>query len=415
MSKPRVIVVGGGVIGICCAYYLSKRNATVVVLERDAFGKGASYGNAGVIAAGHPPMNKPDRVKYALTKVFDSTTPLYIAPRFDPALAAWLWRFSANCTAQKLETNMSALAPLGHTTLELFAQLITEEELDCGYQASGYYEVYRTEQGAAHARQDVTLMCANGFGAAMLTGEEVGARLASLKNSVTGGVYFPDAATCDPYRFVMEVAERVRRAGGRLEVGQAVTEVEGGAHPAVRVATGERLEADAVVLATGAYSLQLARQLGCRLPIQPGKGYHRDLDFGKDNAPPLEATCVLGETSVFCTPMSGRLRLAGTMEFSGLNHRMRPSRLAQLTTAADQYLSGIGASRITSEWCGLRPCTPDGLPVVGRLPGQTKVFAATGHAMTGLTLGPVTGTLVADLVTGATPANDDTALAPARF
>jgi D-amino-acid dehydrogenase len=415
MSKPRVLVVGGGVIGVCCAYYLSKRNVDVIVLERDAIGKGASYGSAGVIAAGHPPMNKPDRVRQALKSVLDSTTPLYIAPRFDPALAAWLWRFSANCTERKLTANMNVLGPLGHATLQLFAQLIAEEEIACDYQASGYYEVCRTEQGTAHACRDVALMRAHGFDAEVLTGEEIGARMMSLKNGVMGGAYFPDSATCDPYRFVIEMAERVRRAGGRTEAGQVVTKVEGGAHPAVRLATGERFEADAVVLATGAYSLQLARELGCRLPIQPGKGYHRDLKFGEGSRPPLEAACVLGETSVFCTPMSGRLRLAGTMEFSGLNHRMRPSRLAQLTAAAEQYLSGIGPSRVISEWCGLRPCTPDGLPVVGRLPGQTKVFAATGHAMTGLTLGPVTGSLMADLVTGATPSTEVTALAPARF
>lgn len=360
-------------------------------------------------------MNKPDRVRQALKSVLDPTTPLYIAPRFDPALAAWLWRFSANCTDRKLTANMNVLGPLGHATLQLFAQLIAEEEIACDYQASGYYEVCRTEQGTAHACRDVALMRAHGFDAKVLTGEEIGARMMSLKNGVMGGAYFPDSATCDPYRFVIEMAERVRRAGGRTEAGQVVTKVEGGAHPAVRLATGERFEADAVVLATGAYSLQLARELGCRLPIQPGKGYHRDLEFGEGSRPPLEAACVLGETSVFCTPMSGRLRLAGTMEFSGLNHRMRPSRLAQLTASAEQYLSGIGPSRVTSEWCGLRPCTPDGLPVVGRLPGQTKVFAATGHAMTGLTLGPVTGSLMADLVTGTTPSIEVTALAPARF
>ncbi|MCS5701394.1 MAG: FAD-dependent oxidoreductase, partial [Acidobacteria bacterium] len=203
MSKPRVLVVGGGVIGVCCAYYLSKQNVDVIVLERDAIGKGASYGSAGVIAAGHPPMNKPDRVRQALKRVLDSTTPLYIAPRFDPALAAWLWRFSANCTERKLTANMNVLGPLGHATLQLFAQLIAEEEIACDYQASGYYEVCRTEQGATHASRDVALMRAHGFDAEVLTGEEIGARMTSLKSDVMGGAYFPDSATCDPYRFVI--------------------------------------------------------------------------------------------------------------------------------------------------------------------------------------------------------------------
>ena len=170
-----------------------------------------------------------------------------------------------------------------------------------------------------------------------------------------------------------------------------------------------------MVLATGAYSLELARKLGCRLPIQPGKGYHRDFEVGDGGAPPLAAAYLLSETSIFCTPMAGRVRFAGTMEFSGLNHRMRPARLAQLTTGAGQYLEGLGTRRMTSEWCGLRPCSPDGLPVVGPVPGQPKIFVATGHAMSGLTLGPVTGSLIADLVTGATPSVDIRPLEPARF
>ncbi|MAG70586.1 MAG: FAD-dependent oxidoreductase [Vicinamibacterales bacterium] len=415
MSRPRVVVVGGGVIGICCAYYLAKRGAEIVVLDRDAIGHGASYGNAGVIAAGHPPMNKPDRVKHALTQVFDPTTPLYIAPRFDPALAAWLWRFSANCTTRKLEANMGVLGPMGHSTLELFNALVADEDLDCGYAASGYFEVCRTEFGAEHARRDVALMRSHGFDAEALSGEEIVRRVPSVKDGMTGGAYFREAATCDPHRFVTALAERIERGGGRLEAGQAVTRVTGGPQPAVSTARGDRFEADAIVLSTGAYSLHLARDLGCRLPIQPGKGYHRDLTDTGEARPRLEAACVLSETSVFCTPMSGRLRLAGTMEFSGLNHRMRPSRLAQLTTAAGRYLHGIDADRTNSEWCGLRPCTSDGLPVVGRLPGQAKVFAATGHAMAGLTLGPATGALIADLVAGAAPAVDASPLSPGRF
>ena len=413
--KIRVVVVGGGVIGMCCAYYLVRRGAQVVVLERKGVGEGASYGNAGVIAAGHQPMNKPDRVRQALTNILDSTTPLYIAPRFDPALAAWLLRFSANCTERKLKANMRILGPLGHATLEMFSWLVEEERLDCGFREAGYYEVCRTEKGVDQAYRDVLLMREQGFDAEALTGEELDRRLTSLKPGTTGGAFFPEAATCDPHRFVTELADRTQRQGGRIEVGQSVIKVEGGASPVVCTAEGERFEADAVVLATGAYSLELVRKLGCRLPIQPGKGYHRDLEVGNGGAPPLEAAYLLSETSIFCTPMSGRVRFAGTMEFSGLNHRMRPARLAQLTVGAGQYLEGIETRRMTSEWCGLRPCSPDGLPVVGQVPGQPTIFVATGHAMSGLTLGPVTGALIADLVTGSTPSLDISPLEPARF
>ncbi len=146
-----------------------------------------------------------------------------------------------------------------------------------------------------------------------------------------------------------------------------------------------------MVLATGAYSLELSRKLGLRLPLQAGKGYHRDRDLSAGGTPSLNSTCMLGEASVFCTPLEGVVRFAGTMEFSGVNHEMRRARLDQLTNAAGRYLNGMGEAESRSEWCGLRPCIADGLPAIGSLPNHPGVFLATGHAMLGLTLGPVTG------------------------
>ena len=417
MSSGRVIIVGGGVIGVCCAYYLVTRGADVMLLERDEIGAGASRGNAGVIAAGHPPMNKPGRVAQAIRKMLDPTTSLYIAPRWDPALAKWLWAFSANCTFERLEENMSILSPLGHATLGLFRELIDVEQLDCGYRAEGYHEVCRTRAGVELSHHEVSLMQAQAYRAETLSGDELRARMPALKDGTMGGAYFPAAATCNPYQFVVEMADRVRRYGGRVQLGQPVTDLvtEQGQATGVRTGRGDVLEADAVVLATGAYSLELTRKLGCRLPVQPGKGYHRDLEVADGSAPALGEACVLGETSVFCTPMGGSLRLAGTMEFSGLNHVMRRSRLEQLTSAAGRYMDGIGTTGIRSEWCGLRPCTPDGLPIIGLVPGQQRVFLATGHAMSGLTLGPITGSLIADLVMGETLAADVRRLEAARF
>ena len=417
MSNSRVVIVGGGVIGVCCAYHLVKQGIEVVVLERGEIGAGASYGSAGVIAPGHPPMNKPDRVKQALKRMFDSKTPLYIKPRFDPGLALWLLRFSANCTAGRLREGMRIIGPFGHATLPLFETLVQEEELDFGYQRNGYYEICRTEAGVEHAHNDVSLMRAQGYPAEALWENDLCNRFRSLQDGTLGGAYYPQAAMCNPHRFVMEMASCVKRYGGTFSLGQAATAIENRANDVtgVRTTAGDLIEADAVVLATGAYSLELSRALGCRLPIQPGKGYHRDLEISEGSAPMLEAPCVLGEASVFCTPMGGVLRLAGTMEFSGLNHTMRRPRLEQLTDSASEYLQEIGTDQMRSEWCGLRPVSSDGLPILGLIPARGRVFVATGHAMSGLTHGPVTGKLIAELVIGATPSLDIRALDPTRF
>ena len=394
-----MIVAGGGVIGVCCAYFLSRAGAAVTLVDRDEIGKGASYGNAGTVAAGHPPLNKPSRVRQSLRLLLEPKSPLYIPVRWDPALARWLWTFRKYSTPSRLKVSMGVLAPLGHVTLALFDSIVEGEGLDCGYDRQGYYEVCRTEKGLGGARKDVAMMRHHGYSARTLGGAELREIEPVLRDGVVGGVHFPDAATCDPYRFVMELADRTARNGATVIEGRGVTEVlsSGSGVKGVRLADDEVLEAESVVLATGAYSQSLTAKFGLRLPLQAGKGYHRDL-VPRRGAPSMHIACVFAETSVFCVPMGGFTRLAGTLEFSGVNHEMRRGRLEQLTTAAKRYVEGVWDAPARSEWCGLRPCTPDGMPFVGPVPGQDGLFVATGHAMLGLTLGPVTGQIIAEQV-----------------
>jgi len=387
------------VIGVCCAYFLAKAGAAVTVVDRDEIGKAASYGNAGTVAAGHPPLNKPSRIHQSLKLLLDPKSPLYIPPRWDPGLARWLWTFRRFSTEKHLSVSMGALAPLGHATLALFDSLVEDEGLDCTYHRQGYYEICHTEKGLEGGKRDAAMMRDHGYNPRVLTGGELQEIEPALLDGVVGGIHFPDAATCDPYRFVTEMADRAVGYGGTVLTGRGVVEVlsNGGGVKGVRLADGEVLEADTVVLATGAYSQELTAKFGLRLPVQAGKGYHRDLESGS-GAPSMSIHCVLAETSVFCTPLDDFTRLAGTLEFSGLNHELRRSRLEQLTTAARQYVAGVGDGPARSEWCGLRPCTPDGMPYVGPVPGQDGLFVATGHAMLGLTLGPVTGQIISEQV-----------------
>ena len=393
-------MVGGGVIGVCCAYFLAKAGAAVTVVDRDEVGTAASYGNAGTVAAGHPPLNKPSRIHQSLKLLLDPKSPLYIPLRWDPGLARWLWTFRRYSTDSRLAVSMGALAPLGHITLALFDSLVADEGLDCAYDRQGYYEICRTQGGLEGAERDASMMRDHGYSPRTLTGEELTEIEPALLDGVVGGVHFPDAATCDPHRFVTELADRAVGYGGSVLTGRGVSEVlsSGSRVGGVRMSDGEVLESDSVVLATGAYSLELTGRFGLRLPVQAGKGYHRDLGPGEGGAPFLGIPCVLAETSVFCTPMGDFTRLAGTLEFSGVNHHLRRGRLEQLTAAAKRYVEGVGDGPPRSEWCGLRPCTPDGMPFVGPVPGQDGLFVATGHAMLGLTLGPVTGQIISEQV-----------------
>jgi len=415
-SAPRVVVVGGGVIGVSCAYYLVRSGADVVLLERSELGAGASSGNAGTVAAGHPPLNRPGRVRQGIRQMLDPSSPLYIKPSWNPALWRWLLEFARYCTDAHVEHCMQVMAPLGIDALALFDSLIEEERLECGYRQEGFYEICSTEKGLAGAAHEAAIVQKHGYHPETVDGDELRRREPAFGPDLLGGVFFPEAATMDPALFLTRLAEATTRRGADIREGADVAEIvlAGGRATGVQMRSGEVLSGDAVVLATGPFSLRLATRLGARLPVQGGKGYHRDIEIGPNGAPPLRVASVHGETSVFSTPLDTCVRFAGTMEFSGENTIMRPARLRQLARSAKACFPGLGTARPKSEWCGLRPMSVDGLPIVGKIGGVEGLSVATGHGMLGLTLGPVTGQMIANHVLGV---GDDRmgALSPDRF
>ncbi|MCS6952540.1 MAG: FAD-dependent oxidoreductase [Bryobacterales bacterium] len=412
----RVVIAGGGVIGVCCAYYLAKAGVEVTLLERADIGDGATFGNAGVIAPGHTPIAKPGRLKQALRSMLQPLSPFYVPPRLNLSLLRWLFAFARHCTQRHVTFAMQTLGPMGHASLRLFDELIAEEELACGYRRAGFYEVCLSEGGLRAVTEEAAFVKGYGFDSRALSGAELREREPRLGESIIGGVWYPEAATMNPHGFVTELAARARRLGAALCTGKEVAAVlvESGRVRGVRTRQGELVEADAVVLAAGAYTVPLVRQLGLKLPLEPAKGYHRDA-VATSSEPLLRESCVLAERLVFCTPMHAFTRFAGTLEFSGVNHDIRRPRLEQLTRAARDYFPHLPPFEIVSEWCGLRPCLPDGLPAIGAVQRYPGLYVATGHAMAGLTLGPITGKLVAELLTTGTTSIDITALRPDRF
>ena len=413
----HTIIIGAGVVGVNVAYFLAKRGARVTVLEKNEIGRGASYGNAGAIALGHAPMNKPGRVKQALRSMFDPLGPLYLKPRFDPDLLRWLWAFRAFCSEDRLNSALKLFGALGHRTGALFEQLMDEEELSCNYTPGGYYEVFKTEAALASAAGEAALSVAHGYHPENLSGDALRELEPAIGDDIIGGVFFKDSATIDPYRFVAALADAACRHGATFREKCEVSEllISGGAAAGIRLADGEVVEADNLVVAAGAYSHALTRALAIPLPLQAAKGYHCDRALASGGTPSLGITFMLGERSVYCTPMGDFLRLAGTLEFSGLNDDIYAPRLAQLTNSAMEYVKGMEEVEPTSEWCGLRPCLPDGYPVVGPVPAYRGLYLATGHAMLGLTLGPITGLLLSEMVLDGTPSMEIPELRADRF
>lgn len=213
MSVPKVVVVGGGVIGVSCAYYLACGGARVVVLERERIGAGASEGNAGTVSPGHPPLNRPGRVAKALRQMLDSTSPLYIRPSWNPGLWRWLAGFARYCTTEHVESCMRVMAPLGKDTFTLFNGLVRRERIECEYRADGYYDVCSTEEGLEEARQEAAILKRYGYAPEPVDGDELRRREPAMGPDPIGGVYYPEAATLDPGLFLARLARAAQRLG----------------------------------------------------------------------------------------------------------------------------------------------------------------------------------------------------------
>jgi D-amino-acid dehydrogenase len=405
MSLHPTVVIGGGVIGACAAYYLAREGVDVILLDRGDIAGEASGGNAGQMAIGHAPINRPGVTLQAIRWMVDRRSPLHISPRVAPWMVGWLWAFHRACSPVRLERSMRTLIELGLQTEPLIAALVREESIECAFREEGGMEVYRTARAFEEGRQMVRLLQRAGIDIVELSAADVMAREPALKPGVVGATLNRHNSSLDPALFVRGVAQAAERRGVVIRTGVAVSglRVERGAVRGVETAQGDVIDASNVVLAAGVWSERLARGVGVPISLRAAKGYHRDIVQAE---PRLQTPCVLMERAVAVTPLDGRLRLAGTLEFSGVNRVLRPERIDAIVHGAREYLTGVDAAHSISDWCGLRPCTADGLPIIGWAPGVSGLCIATGHAMLGMTLGPVTGRLVAGLVTGAQPSVD---------
>ncbi|UCD74181.1 MAG: FAD-dependent oxidoreductase [Phycisphaerales bacterium] len=414
MAGSHTVVVGGGIVGVCSAYYLARRGHRVTLLAKGTIDDTASTGNAGIVALGHLPLPRPGLAWKAVKWMFDSGSPLYIPPRLDPGLLRWLWNFRRACNPRQVDHCMKMLATLGRATIECWESIVSEQSIDCHYHRHGWMDVYRTEAGREHVRADAEVIGGYGFETEHLTGDELRKEDPAFSDAVLGAVRFPESAFLDPGPFMVALAKRLTEMGATVREETPVTcaLIDDGKCSGVELAGGGRIEADTIILAAGVWTTELARAIGVRVPMQAGKGYHVDL-VAPD--PCVKTACVLAEAFLAVTPIGDTLRLAGTVELSGINHNLARKRLDMLKVGARKYYRGIDEARITGEWCGLRPCTADGMPVLGWAPGVEGLFIATGHARMGLTHGPITGRLASECILDGKPSLDITPMRVDRF
>ena len=414
-SGTSAIVIGGGAVGVCCAYYLAESGLDVTLVDRDDVCAGASYGNSGLLVPSHSvPLAAPGVIWSALRWMTKPDSPFYIRPRPSPSLVSWLWKFRAACSEENVERAMPVLRDLTMVGIELIRELDEVCESDFGLGTDGISYVYRTEEGLENGRREAAHMAKVGLHAEELDRDGV-REFAGIESTAIGGMLHPYDGHVTPGKYVQAVAEAFERGGGTIERHTAVTDFEADGRRVRGVVTENGvLEADEVVLAAGSWSPAIASRLGVRLPIQPAKGY--SVRFRKpENAP--EAPLVLGEARVAMTPMGDTVRIAGTLELAGMDLSIDQRRLGAVRESAGLYFPSMEASKLefVEEWAGLRPQSPDGLALLGRWPTWDNLTIAAGHGTMGVSTSPSSGKLVAQIITGEEHLTDLAPLDPTRF
>ncbi|MFF4826042.1 NAD(P)/FAD-dependent oxidoreductase [Streptomyces sp. NPDC001312] len=403
-ASSRVAVVGAGMVGLSTAWFLQERGVGVTVYDREGVAAGSSWGNAGWLTPGlATPLPEPAVLTYGVRAVLSPSSPVYVPPSADPKLLRFLAGFARNSTASQWLRSMRALVPINSLALPTFDMLAEGGVEARTLEAKSFIAAYRTAAERKVLLEELEQIHSAGqtMEFDVLDGNEARGVEPSLSDEIGAAIRLHGQRYIDPGHYVHALADAVRARGGVIHEGTEVTEVRDEAAGVTVVGgggDGERF--DAVVLGAGAWLGRLARKFGVRSLVQAGRGYSFSIPVEHVPSGPV----YFPAQRVACTPLGDRLRVAGMMEFRKPEARLDARRVHAIAEAARPLLRGADLDARQDEWVGSRPCTTDGLPLIGAT-RSPRVFAAGGHGMWGITLGPATGRLLAEtIVTGERPA-----------
>jgi len=410
----RTIVIGGGVVGLCCAYELRRRGEMVTILDRDRPGCAASSGNTGwIVPSFSGPVPGPGVMAQSLRWMLKPDSPLYIRPHADPGFIGWVWTFWRHCNTRAYASGLDAVAALNTRTTALFDALAADG-VEFEMHNQGVLFAFLGKTALDHVRADLDRMRRYGYGeSTALSADETRDLEPMLTGAVIGGILAAQERHVRPETLTDGLVQRLGALGVEIRPGVAVTGLRrrGAVITAVETPEGP-VAADRFLVAAGVWSGAVTRYAGVRLPLEAGKGYSVTL-----TAPAAQVArpLYLDEARVAVSNFRDALRFAGTMELSGISDALDARRIAAMKRGASRYLRTWPEAAREETWMGMRPLTPDGLPVIGRIPGCENLYVATGHAMLGVTLAPATAVGLAEAMLTARSSIDLRPFDPARF
>ncbi|MGD9362234.1 MAG: FAD-dependent oxidoreductase [Desulfobacterales bacterium] len=414
--ETEALVIGGGAIGICCAYYLHALGKNVTVVEKDQICSGSSYGNAGLVVPSYSmPLAAPGVISQGLKWMLNPESPFYIKPRLNIEFISWLWKFRGACNENNVRKGLPVLSGLLSAGLDLFDDLAALEELNFGFEKNGLLEFFNTDRGFAKGVEDAQRLQEYGVEHKTLENDEFIKYTQGMRTTAVGGIFFPGDAHLVPDQFVRQLARHIESKGVHLLTSTEVLGFETSARKVTTVQTTRGdISVEEVVLAAGSWSSEMARELQIKVLMAPAKGY--SVTYKRPLGMP-SIPLVMAEAKIVLTPTSDWLRVAGTLELSGFDISINKRRLHAILKALSAYFPDFDMDtlELIEIWRGLRPCSPDGLPYIGRPRHYDNLIISTGHGMKGISLAPITGKIVAQLASHQTPDMDIDALRIERF
>ena len=415
MSSDSALVVGAGIIGIACAHYLSRAGLAVTIIDQGRIGSGCSHGNLGHICPSHVlPLTEPSALREGFASLLKRDAPFKVRPGLDLSMFRWLWRFARRCTRRHMLDAAAHHRALLDASMREYESLLPEFGIDAEWRRRGLLYVLRTERGMdAFAAHDAMLREEFGVAARRLEGHELPAFDASLRPGLAGAFHYAGDTCVRPDALAKGWAAALEPRGVRFEENRRVNAIRTNNGHVADVQTDQgTLVADHYVVATGAWTAQLAPQLRCSIPLQPAKGY--SLTMSNPATPPRHPM-LFPEHRVGATPFRDGFRLGSMLELTGFDTSIPARRIRQLVESASHYLIEPEGPEARETWFGWRPLAWDSLPIIGRVPGLDNAWLATGHHMLGMSMAPATGRLMAELLTDRTPHIDPAPFTPARF
>jgi len=413
MSK-KVIIIGGGIIGLCSAYYLQKEGHQVTIFDQSNLDSGASYVNAGYLSPSHiVPLSAPGVMRKGLKWMFNKSSPLYIKPRLDLDFLKWTWAFNKSCNSKHVKKAIPNIKNISLLSQELYDDIKRDENFSFHYEKKGLLMLCQTNKALEEEIETANLAKQEGLDVKEISLKALKQLEPNVALNVKGATYYKCDSHTTPQEFMEEMKLHLKNKGVIFYANEKVEDIEVESQKILAVKTSKQvLRADDFVLAAGSWSPFLSKKMSLKLLVQAGKGYC----INKETKTGITIPAILTEAKVAVTPMHGFTRFAGTMEIAGINHTINKARVEAIADAANRYYPEIN---LTSEEknnvaCGLRPLSPDGLPYIGKSSKCKNLTIATGHAMMGWTMGTATGKLVSELISKQNPSLDLTNYHPDR-